>query len=153
MNKPDMSSQARSSELLLPRGYTMMIRNTEGEERDKHGLLEQSISSYQRAIHLHRDADRESDEAASLVERGHIERQLGLLDQAQETYMQAQKLYQSLHQVQDLGHVELALGHIELQRATWNTPHCTIKRPLAISEQRLMRWRLMPLALSRMSSG
>jgi tetratricopeptide (TPR) repeat protein len=83
----------------------------------QNGLLEQSSSSYRRAIQLYRDAGRTGDEAESLLALGHVERHLGHLEQAHATYLMVQSLYQSLQQVQGLGHVALALGHIALQRA------------------------------------
>lgn len=66
--------------------------------------FEQSISSYQHAIQLYRDAGCRDDEAQSHLALGHVERQLGHLDQSQQ-------------QQQGLGHVALALGNIEMQHA------------------------------------
>lgn len=81
------------------------------------GLLEQSTSSYRRAIQLYQDANSPDDVAAIFLALGHGERHLGHLYQAQEAYLMAQSLYQSLHQVRGLGRVVLALGHIEMQHA------------------------------------
>lgn len=79
--------------------------------------FEQSISSYQHAIQLYRDAGCRDDEAQSHLALGHVERQLGHLDQAEQDYLIAQSLYQSQQQQQGLGHVALALGNIEMQHA------------------------------------
>jgi len=89
----------------------------------ENNLIEQAITSYQRAMRTYHEAGRSLNEAHAALAIGHLERQLSHLDRAVEAYKHAEQLYTSTGNVQGQGSVALALGHIELQRG--NTTRAT----------------------------
>src|SRR5438445_558476 len=82
----------------------------------ENNLIEQSITSYQRAMKLYQEAGRPLNEAQAALAIGHLERQQSHLDRAQEAYERARELYSSEkgNNAQGLGNVVLALGHLGL---------------------------------------
>ncbi|TMD42264.1 MAG: tetratricopeptide repeat protein [Chloroflexi bacterium] len=99
----------------------------------ENNLIEQSITSYQRAMKLYQEAGRPLNEAQAALAIGHLERQQSHLDRAQEAYERARELYSSEkgNNAQGLGNVVLALGHLELQRG--NIDRATVLYQEAIS--------------------
>src|SRR6266704_4556958 len=59
----------------------------------ENNLIEQAITSYQRAMKTYRDAGRPLNEANTALAIGHLERQLAHLDRAQEAYKHAEQVY------------------------------------------------------------
>src|SRR5947209_10067 len=82
----------------------------------ENNLVEQALTSFQRAMKLYREAELPLNEANMALAIGHLERQQAHLDRAQESYKHAQQLYTTIDHMQGLGNVALALGHIALQR-------------------------------------
>src|SRR5437763_13607524 len=56
-------------------------------------LIEQAITSYQRAMRLYREAERPLNEAHAALSIGHLQRQLTHLDKAHDAYKTAEQLY------------------------------------------------------------
>src|SRR5438477_9182690 len=61
----------------------------------ENNLVEQAITSYQRAMKLYGEAGRAANEAHAALSIGHLERQQIHLDRAQEAYEQARELYRA----------------------------------------------------------
>src|SRR5205814_2531974 len=77
----------------------------------ENNLIEQAITSYQRAMRTYHEAGRPLNEAHAALAIGHLERQLSHLDRAVEAYTHAEQLYTSAGNVQGQGSVAMALGH------------------------------------------
>src|SRR5579864_7481336 len=74
----------------------------------ENNLVEQAITSYQRAMKLYAEAGRPLNEANTALSIGHLERQQTHLDRAQNAYQNAQQLYMAQDNLQGLGNVALA---------------------------------------------
>src|SRR5438045_9725102 len=59
----------------------------------ENNLVEQAITSYQRAMQLYREAGRPLNEANTALAIGHLERQKAHMDRAQDTHHNAPQLY------------------------------------------------------------